>query len=76
MILSLLFFSFSFAFYLLAALFYLGFWIFRKKWIGQTATALAVVTLLSTTMILVTRASEAGHAPFSNLYESMVLFVW
>ncbi|MBI5827150.1 MAG: c-type cytochrome biogenesis protein CcsB, partial [Deltaproteobacteria bacterium] len=47
-----------------------------KKWIGQTATALAVVTLLSTTMILVTRASEAGHAPFSNLYESMVLFVW
>ncbi|MEK7774023.1 MAG: c-type cytochrome biogenesis protein CcsB [Deltaproteobacteria bacterium] len=76
MILSLLFFSFSFAFYLLATLFYLGFWIFRKKWIGQTATALAVVTLFSTTMILVTRASEAGHAPFSNLYESMVLFVW
>lgn len=76
MILSLLFFSFSFAFYLLAALFYLGFWVFRKKWMGQTATALAVVTLLSTTMILVTRASEAGHAPFSNLYESMVLFVW
>lgn len=76
MILSLVFFTFSFAFYIITALLYLGHWAFKKKWIGQTATAMAVVALFSTTMILITRAGESGHAPFSNLYESMVLFIW
>ncbi len=76
MILSLVFFTFSFVFYLVTALLYIGHWIFKKKWIGQTATAMAFVALLSTTMILVARAGESGHAPFSNLWESMMLFVW
>ena len=76
MILSLVFFTFSFAFYLITAFLYLGHWVFKKKWLGQTATAMCFVALGSTTMILITRASESGHAPFSNLYESMVLFVW
>ncbi|MFQ5441543.1 MAG: c-type cytochrome biogenesis protein CcsB [Thermodesulfobacteriota bacterium] len=76
MILSLVFFSFSFAFYLLSAIFYIGHAAFKKKWLGQIATTLALVAFLSTTMILVSRAGESGHAPFSNLYESMVLFVW
>lgn len=76
MILSLVFFTFSFAFYLITALLYTGFWVFKKKWLGQTATAMAFVALMSTTMVLVTRAGESGHAPFSNLYESMVLFIW
>jgi len=73
---SLMFFTMSFAFYALAAGFYVGNWVFRKKWIGLIATSLTVVAALSTTMILVSRAIESGHAPFSNLYESMVLFVW
>ena len=76
MILSLVFFTFSFVFYLVTALLYIGHWVFKKKWIGQTATAMAFVALLSTTMILVARAGESGHAPFSNLWESMMLFVW
>ncbi len=76
MILSLVFFTFSFVFYLVVALLYLGHWLSGKKWLGQLATSMAYVTLLSTSMILITRASESGHAPFSNLYESMVLFVW
>lgn len=76
MVLSLVFFTFSFSFYLLAALFYYANWFTRKKWLGQTATTLSYVALLSTTMILVTRAAEARHAPFSNLWESMMLFVW
>ncbi|OGP24264.1 MAG: c-type cytochrome biogenesis protein CcsB [Deltaproteobacteria bacterium GWB2_55_19] len=74
--LSLVFFTFSFVFYLVTALLYIGHWVFKKKWIGQTATAMAFVALLSTTMILVARAGESGHAPFSNLWESMMLFVW
>src|SRR5574337_1350558 len=76
MILSLVFFTFSFAFYFITTVLYLGHWIFKKKWLGQTATAFAFVALMSTTMVLVTRAGESGHAPFSNLYESMVLFIW
>ncbi|TAN60177.1 c-type cytochrome biogenesis protein CcsB [bacterium] len=76
MILSLLFFTFSFVFYLLTALLYVGNWVFKKKWLGQTATAMSIVALFSTTMILIVRAKESGHAPFSNLYESMMLFVW
>ena len=76
MVLSLVFFSFSFGFYIISAFFYLGNWVFKKKWLGQLGTSLAYVALFSTTMILVMRAAESGHAPFSNLYESMVLFVW
>ncbi|MCR4287592.1 MAG: c-type cytochrome biogenesis protein CcsB [Deltaproteobacteria bacterium] len=76
MILSLLFFTFSFIFYLVAALFYAANWVFNRKWLGQTATGMAYLTLFSTTMILIARAGESGHAPFSNLFESMVLFVW
>src|SRR4030065_2466081 len=76
MILSLVFFTFSFVFYGLATFLYLGNWVFKKKWLGQTATAMAFVALVSTTMILISRAGESGHAPFSNLWESMVLFIW
>ncbi|HEY4706708.1 MAG TPA: c-type cytochrome biogenesis protein CcsB [Thermodesulfobacteriota bacterium] len=76
MILSLVFFTFSFIFYILTTAAYAGYWVFKKKWLGQMGTALAFVALGSTTMILISRAGESGHAPFSNLWESMVLFIW
>ncbi|MEK6531111.1 MAG: c-type cytochrome biogenesis protein CcsB [Deltaproteobacteria bacterium] len=76
MILSLVFFTFSFIFYILAAVFYISHWFFKKKWLGHTGTTIAWVAFFSTTIILIARAGESGHAPFSNLYESMVLFVW
>src|SRR3990170_2600199 len=76
MILSLVFFTFSFVFYGLATLLYLGNWVFKKKWLGQTATSMSFVALVSTSMILISRAGESGHAPFSNLWESMMLFIW
>ncbi|MBI5599823.1 MAG: c-type cytochrome biogenesis protein CcsB [Deltaproteobacteria bacterium] len=73
---SLMFFTMATAFYLLTALAYIGYWLSRKSWIGHIATAFAYIAALSMTMVLVARAAESGHAPFSNLYESMVLFVW
>lgn len=76
MILSLVFFTFAFIMYAATTALYLGNWVFKKKWIGQVATSLAFVAFLAITMVLVFRASESGHAPFSNLFESMVLFVW
>ncbi|MCK4738433.1 MAG: c-type cytochrome biogenesis protein CcsB [Deltaproteobacteria bacterium] len=75
-ILSLMFFTMAFAFYVVTVLCYIGNWVFKKKWLGQLATTMTYVALFSTSMILVSRGFESGRAPFSNLYESMVLFVW
>jgi ABC-type transport system involved in cytochrome c biogenesis permease subunit len=73
---SLMFFTMAFAFYFLTAAAYIGNLIFRKRWLGQTATTLAIISSMSLLMMLISRAAESGHAPFSNLYESMSLFVW
>ena len=75
-ILSLMFFTMAFAFYFITAVLYIGNLIFKKRWIGLTATAMACIALFSISMMLIARAGESGHAPFSNLYESMALFVW
>ena len=37
---------------------------------------MAVVAAFSMLIMLIARAAESGHAPFSNLYESMALFVF
>ncbi len=75
-VLSLMFFTMAFAFYGMTALLYITNWIFKKRWIGQTATAMAIISAFTMLMMLIARAGESGHAPFSNLYESMALFVW
>ncbi len=75
-ILSLMFFTMAFAFYAMTTLCYIGNWVFRKDWMGQTATIMSYIATFAMTMILIFRAAESGHAPFSNLYESMVLFIW
>ena len=66
----------AFAFYGLTALLYIMNWVFKKRWIGQTATSLAIISAFTMLLMLIARAGESGHAPFSNLYESMALFVW
>ncbi|MBI5560573.1 MAG: c-type cytochrome biogenesis protein CcsB [Deltaproteobacteria bacterium] len=73
---SLMFFTMATAFYLLTALCYMLYWFVKREWVGRAATAFAYIATLSVTMVLVSRAGESGHAPFSNLYESMVLFIW
>lgn len=75
-ILSLMFFTMAFAFYFITALLYIGNWVFKKRWIGLTATTMAIIAWFAISMMLIARAGESGHAPFSNLYESMALFVW
>ncbi|MFZ3072895.1 MAG: c-type cytochrome biogenesis protein CcsB [Thermodesulfobacteriota bacterium] len=75
-VMSLMFFTMAFAFYFVTAVFYLGYWIFRKAWMSQAATAMTYIALLAITGMLISRAVESGHAPFSNLYESMALFIW
>ena len=75
-IMSLLFFDMAFWFYLATMLLYLGYWIVKKEWLGQVATILAIISTFAISMMLISRTMEAGHAPFSNLYESMTFFVW
>lgn len=76
MIKSLMFFDMAFWFYLITALLYIFNWLIKKDWLGRSATVMAFIAIFANTMILVTRTIESGHAPFSNLYESMVFFVW
>ena len=75
-IMSLLFFDMAYYFYLATMILYFGYWIFRKEWLGQAATVLAIISTFAISMMLVFRTKESGHAPFSNLYESMAFFVW
>jgi cytochrome c-type biogenesis protein CcsB len=67
--------------YGLAGFLYICAWIFRKQIFGRVATWIALVGLIgNTTGILVRWIGSyqlgIGHAPFSNLYESLVFFAW
>ena len=75
-IMSLLFFDMAFWFYLATMLLYFGYWITKREWLGQASTVLAIISTFAISMMLIYRTKEAGHAPFSNLYESMAFFVW
>src|SRR3972149_10496357 len=75
-IMSLLFFDMAFWFYLATMLLYFGYWITKREWLGQAATVIAIISTFAISMMLIFRTKESGHAPFSNLYESMAFFVW
>ncbi len=60
----------SCAFYVLYGFFY------KNNTLGLLGTVTAILGFTANTLGLVYRAYEAGHAPFANLYESMLLFTW
>ncbi|MBT8368007.1 MAG: c-type cytochrome biogenesis protein CcsB [Deltaproteobacteria bacterium] len=67
--------------YGLAGFLYISAWIFRKQIFGKVATWIALVGLIGNTAGILMRWVESyqlgiGHAPFSNLYESLVFFAW
>jgi cytochrome c-type biogenesis protein CcsB len=67
--------------YGLAGFLYICAWIFRKQAIGRVATWIALIGLIGNTAGILMRWIESyqlgiGHAPFSNLYESLVFFAW
>jgi ABC-type transport system involved in cytochrome c biogenesis permease subunit len=67
--------------YGLAGFLYICAWIFRKQSFGRVATWIALIGLIGNTAGILMRWVESyqlgiGHAPFSNLYESLVFFAW
>ncbi len=67
--------------YGLAAFLYIASWIFKKPLAGRLATWTAIVGVAGNTGGIIVRWVESyslgiGHAPLSNLYESLVFFAW
>ena len=67
--------------YLLSTVLYVGLFVFRVKKPGIIATLITVVGLLVNTAGIGLRWVESyqmgiGHAPLSNMYESLVFFAW
>ncbi len=60
---------------------YITTWIFKKPIIGKLATIVTYLGFLGHTVGIILRWVEsyqmgAGHAPLSNMYESLVFFSW
>lgn len=64
-----------------AALLYIISWIFNKELPGKTATWVTIAGVAGNTAGIIIRWFESyqvgyGHAPFSNMYESLIFFAW
>ncbi len=66
----------SFIAYILSAFFYFSFQFSKKDRFASMGYVLAVVGLLLHTAALVARTIESGHAPFTNMYESLSFLAW
>jgi cytochrome c-type biogenesis protein CcsB len=69
--------------YGLAGLLYLFAWIFQKRKVADAATWVALTAWIGNTAYILLRwvesyrlGQEYGHAPLTNMYESIVFFVW
>lgn len=67
--------------YLLAAVFYLGLFVFRFERVGQIGMVVALAGLSVQTVAIGLRWYESyqmgiGRAPLTNMYESLVFFAW
>lgn len=65
--------------YGLAAFFYLASWVFKKDFLGKVASLTTLIAVVGNTAGIIMRWVESyqlgfGHAPLSNLYESLVFF--
>jgi len=68
-------------FYMLSTLAFIGFMASRNKTLGASGSVLAWIGFLIQTIAIGLRWKESydiglGHAPMSNLYESVVFFAW
>ncbi len=67
--------------YALASIFYIGFFAFKKEVFSKLGFFVLIAGFLDNTLGIVLRWVESyqmgyGHAPFSNMYESLIFFSW
>lgn len=67
--------------YALASVFYIGSFAFKKQILSKTGFIVLVTGLLFNTAGIILRWIESyqigyGHAPFANMYESLIFFSW
>ena len=78
---SSLFFGLSTLAYLLASVFYIALFVFKNNKLAPIGTALTVLGTITLTVALGIRWYESyqigiGHAPLTNMFESLVFFAW
>jgi cytochrome c-type biogenesis protein CcsB len=69
-------FDLSLAGYFAALLFGAGDLFFNKRFLARAATAVLAAGGAAQTVYMIMRWAAAGRAPFSNMFESLVLFAW
>jgi cytochrome c-type biogenesis protein CcsB len=67
--------------YALAAFLYVFSWVFKKAFASRAALWVTVAGIVANSAGIILRWVESynlgiGHAPFSNLYESLIFFAW
>ncbi len=67
--------------YALASVLYIGSWTFKKKFLSTLGIGVLIAGFAGNTAGIALRWIESyqmgyGHAPFSNMYESLVFFSW
>ena len=69
-------FTIVFILYIVSAFFYLGFAFTKKKAAAGIGSVLAWAGLALHTAALIVRTVQSGHAPFTNMYESISFLAW
>lgn len=70
------FFLLTFVFYILGASLHLAYIFSRRENLAQAGSTLALFGLVLHTLALILRTVESGHAPFTNMYESLSFLAW
>jgi len=66
----------TFILYIISAFFYFSFLFSKKENLARIGFKFAFSGLLIHTAALIWRTVESGHAPFTNMYESLSFFAW
>ncbi len=69
-------FALSFIIYIAAAFFYFSFMFSKRENLAKVGYNFAVIGLTAHTAALIMRTIESGHAPFTNMYESLSFLGW
>lgn len=66
----------TFILYIIAGFFYFAFLFSKKENLARTGFRFAFLGFIFHTAALIIRTVESGHAPFTNMYESLSFLAW